>query len=135
MKNVLPLPVAAIGAAAFNVWHVRNGTAHLAHPMYTSAMLQTSVSKLSTTQTKYLPVKHFLPSLTMYGYNNMDYQTLQTVIEDLTAIKSIEGAHRLIEKYEAMAEAVEADMAREFGQDIDWENEEVKDLFEMDDGS
>jgi hypothetical protein len=80
-------------------------------------------------------VKHFLPSLTMYGYNNMDYQTLQTVIEDLTAIKSIEGAHRLIEKYEAMAEAVEADMAREFGQDIDWENEEVKDLFEMDDGS
>jgi hypothetical protein len=41
----------------------------------------------------------------------------------------------LIEKYEAMAEAVEADMAREFGQDIDWENEEVKDLFEMDDGS
>jgi hypothetical protein len=28
-------------------------------------------------------------------------------------------------------------MAREFGQDIDWENEEVKDLFEleMDDGA
>ena len=65
----------------------------------------------------------------------MDYQTLQTVINDLDAIQSLEGVHRLIEKYEAMAEAVEADMAREFGQDIDWENEEVKDLFEMDDGS
>ena len=65
----------------------------------------------------------------------MDYQTLQTVINDLDAIQSLEGVYRLIEKYEAMAEAVEADMAREFGQDIDWENEEVKDLFEMDDGS
>jgi len=67
----------------------------------------------------------------------MDYQTLQTVINDLDAIQSLEGVHRLIEKYEAMAEAVEADMAREFGQDIDWENEEVKDLFEleMDDGA
>ena len=42
---------------------------------------------------------------------SMDYQTLQTVIEDLTAIKSIEGAHRLIEKYEAMAETIEEDMA------------------------
>ena len=73
----------------------------------------------------------------MYGYNNMDYQTLQTVINDLDAIQSLEGVYRLIEKYEAMAEAVEADMAREFGQDIDWENEEVKDLFEleMDDGA
>ena len=49
----------------------------------------------------------------------MDYQTLQTVIEDLTAIKSIEGAHRLIEKYEAMAEAVEADMAAEFELEMD----------------
>jgi hypothetical protein len=93
------------------------------------------VLKLSTTQTSNLIVQTILPNLIMYGYNNMDYQTLQTVIEDLTAIKSIEGAHRLIEKYEAMAEAVEADMAREFGQDIDWENEEVKDLFEMDDGA
>ena len=67
----------------------------------------------------------------------MDYQTLQTVINDLDAIQSLEGVYRLIEKYEAMAEAVEADMAREFGQDIDWENEEVKDLFEleMDDGA
>ena len=61
----------------------------------------------------------------------MDYQTLQTVINDLDAIQSLEGVYRLIEKYEAMAEAVEADMAREFGQDIDWENEEVKDLFEL----
>ena len=36
-----------------------------------------------------------------------------------------------------MAETIEEDMAREFGQDIDWENEEVKDLFEleMDDGA
>ena len=68
---------------------------------------------------------------------SMDYQTLQTVIEDLTAIKSIEGAYRLIEKYEAMAETIEEDMSREFGQDIDWENEEVKDLFELeiDDGA
>jgi hypothetical protein len=67
----------------------------------------------------------------------MDYQTLQTVINDLDAIQSLEGFYRLIEKYEARAEAVEADMAREFGQDIDWENEEVKDLFEleMDDGA
>ena len=67
----------------------------------------------------------------------MDYQTLQTVINDLDAIQSLEGVYRLIEKYEAMAETVEADMAREFGQDIDWENEEVKDLFEleMDDGA
>ena len=68
---------------------------------------------------------------------SMDYQTLQTVIEDLAAIKSIEGAYRLIEKYEAMAETIEEDMSREFGQDIDWENEEVKDLFELeiDDGA
>ena len=65
----------------------------------------------------------------------MDYQTLHEVINDLDAIQSLEGVYRLIEKYEAMAEAVEADMAREFGQDIDWENEEVKDLFEMDDGA
>ena len=67
----------------------------------------------------------------------MDYQTLQTVINDLDAIQSLEGVYRFIEKYEAMAETVEADMAREFGQDIDWENEEVKDLFEleMDDGA
>ena len=82
-------------------------------------------------------VQTILPNLIMYGYNNMDYQTLQTVINDLDAIQSLEGVYRLIEKYEAMAEAVEADMAREFGQDIDWENEEVKDLFEleMDDGA
>ena len=65
----------------------------------------------------------------------MDYQTLQTVINDLDAIQSLEGVYRLIEKYEAMAETIEEDMAREFGQDIDWENEEVKDLFEMDDGA
>jgi len=71
----------------------------------------------------------------MYGYNNMDYQTLQTVIEDLDRVLSLRGVSELRAKYEAMAEAVEADMAREFGQDIDWENEEVKDLFEMDDGS
>jgi hypothetical protein len=65
----------------------------------------------------------------------MDYQTLQTVIEDLDRVLSLRGVNELRAKYEAMAEAVEADMAREFGQDIDWENEEVKDLFEMDDGS
>ena len=60
----------------------------------------------------------------------MDYQTLQTVIEDLDRVLSLRGVSELRAKYEAMAEAVEADMAREFGQDIDWENEEVKDLFE-----
>jgi hypothetical protein len=102
-------------------------------------MLLMHVSKLSTTQTSNLIVQTILPNLIMYGYNNMsmDYQTLQTVIEDLTAIKSIEGAYRLIEKYEAMAETIEEDMSREFGQDIDWENEEVKDLFELeiDDGA
>ena len=67
----------------------------------------------------------------------MDYQTLQTVIEDLDRVLSLRGVSELRATYEAMAEAVEADMAREFGQDIDWENEEVKDLFEleMDDGA
>jgi len=66
---------------------------------------------------------------------SMDYQTLQTVIEDLDRVLSLRGVSELRAKYEALAEAVEADMAREFGQGIDWENEEVKDLFEMDDGS
>ena len=108
---------------------------HYQFQTHTSVISQTNVSKLLTTQTRYLPVKHFLPSLTMYGYNNMDYQTLQTVIEDLDRVLSLRGVSELRAKYEAMAEAVEADMAREFGQDIDWENEEVKDLFEMDDGS
>ena len=71
----------------------------------------------------------------------MDYQTLQTVIEDLTVLQvsslplQWERLQGLINKYEAMAETIEADMAREFGQDIDWENEEVKDLFEIDDGA
>ena len=108
---------------------------HYQFQTHTSVISQTNVSKLLTTQTRYLPVKHFLPSLTMYGYNNMDYQTLQTVIEDLDRVLSLRGVSELRAKYEAMAEAVEADMAREFGQDIDWENEEVKDLFEMDDGA
>ena len=49
----------------------------------------------------------------------MDYLTLQTVINDLAAIKSIEGAHRLIEKYEAMADAIEAEMAAEFELEMD----------------
>ena len=61
----------------------------------------------------------------------MDYQTLSQVIIDLDTIISIEGVHRLMEKYQAKMEAVEADMVRE----MDWENEEVKHLFEMDDGS
>jgi len=61
----------------------------------------------------------------------MDYQTLSQVINDLDTIISIEGVHRLMEKYQAKMEAVEADMVRE----MDWENEEVKHLFEMDDGS
>ena len=61
----------------------------------------------------------------------MDYQTLSQVINDLDTIISIEGVHRLMEKYQAKMEAVEADMVRE----MDWENEEVKHLFEMDDGA
>ena len=65
----------------------------------------------------------------------MDYQTLHEVINDLDDIITIEGVYRLMEKYQAKLEAVEADMAREFGQETDWENEEVKDLFEMDDGA
>ena len=40
-----------------------------------------------------------------------------------------------MEKYQAKLEAVEEDMVREFGQETDWENEEVKHLFEMDDGA
>ena len=67
----------------------------------------------------------------------MDYQTLHEVINDLDDIITIEGVYRLMEKYQAKLEAAEEDMVREFGQDIDWENEEVKDLFEleMDDGA
>ena len=67
----------------------------------------------------------------------MDYQTLHEVINDLDDIITIEGVYRLMEKYQAKLEAVEEDMVREFGQETDWENEEVKDLFEleMDDGS
>ena len=65
----------------------------------------------------------------------MDLQTLHEVINDLDAIQSIEGVLRLMEKYQAKLEAVEEDMVREFGQETDWENEEVKDLFEMDDGA
>jgi len=67
----------------------------------------------------------------MYGYNNMDYQTLMQVIDDLNAIRTIEAMDDLIEKYENQACKVEADMVRE----MDWENEEVKHLFEMDDGA
>ena len=65
----------------------------------------------------------------------MDYQTLHEVINDLDDIITIEGVYRLMEKYQAKLEAVEEDMVREFGQETDWENEEVKDLFEMDDGA
>jgi hypothetical protein len=65
----------------------------------------------------------------------MDYQTLHEVINDLDDIITIEGVYRLMEKYQAKLEAVEDDMAREFGQETDWENEEVKHLFEMDDGA
>ena len=61
----------------------------------------------------------------------MDLQTLHQVINDLDAIKSIEGVYRLMDKYQAKMETIETDMVRE----MDWENEEVKDLFEMDDGS
>ena len=99
--------------------------------MRTSAMPQTSASKLLTTQTQYLPVRTFLQDLTMYGYNNMDYQTLMQVIDDLNAIRTIEDRFDLIEKYENQACKIEADMVRE----MDWENEEVKHLFEMDDGA
>ena len=67
----------------------------------------------------------------------MDYQTLHEVINDLDDIITIEGVYRLMEKYQTKLEAVEEDMVREFGQETDWENEEVKDLFEleMDDGA
>ena len=65
----------------------------------------------------------------------MDYQTLHEVINDLDDIITIEGVYRLMEKYQAKLEAVEEEMVREFGQETDWENEEVKDLFEMDDGA
>ena len=61
----------------------------------------------------------------------MDYQTLHEVINDLDAIQSIEGVLRLMEKYQAKMETIETDMIRE----MDWENEEVKDLFEIDDGA
>ena len=53
------------------------------------------------------------------------------VIDDLNAIRTIEAMDDLIEKYENQACKVEADMVRE----MDWENEEVKHLFEMDDGA
>jgi len=78
-----------------------------------------------------LLARTFLPNLTMYGYNNMDYQTLSQVINDLDTIRSIEGVTRLMEKYQAKMEAVETDMVREM--DVEWE--EVKDLFEIDDGA
>jgi hypothetical protein len=55
----------------------------------------------------------------------MDLQTLHEVINDLDAIQSIEGVLRLMEKYQAKMETIETDMIRE----MDWENEEVKDLF------
>ena len=63
----------------------------------------------------------------------MDLQTLHEVINDLDAIQSIEGVLRLMEKYQAKMETIETDMIRE----MDWENEEVKDLFELeiDDGA
>ena len=61
----------------------------------------------------------------------MDLQTLHQVINDLDAIKTIEGVYRLMDKYQAKMETIETDMVRE----MDWENEEVKDLFEMDDGA
>ena len=61
----------------------------------------------------------------------MDLQTLHEVINDLDAIQSIEGVLRLMEKYQAKMETIETDMIRE----MDWENEEVKDLFEIDDGA
>ena len=61
----------------------------------------------------------------------MDLQTLHEVINDLDAIQSIDGVLRLMEKYQAKMETIETDMVRE----MDWENEEVKDLFEMDDGA
>ena len=61
----------------------------------------------------------------------MDYQTLQTVINDLDAIQSLEGVYRLMDKYQAKMETIETDMVREM--DVEWE--EVKDLFEMDDGA
>ena len=61
----------------------------------------------------------------------MDLQTLHEVINDLDAIQSIDGVLRLMEKYQAKMETIETDLVRE----MDWENEEVKDLFEMDDGS
>ena len=52
----------------------------------------------------------------------MDYLTLQTVIEDLDRVLSLRGVSELRAKYEAMAEAVEEEMAAEFE-------------FEMDDGA
>ena len=61
----------------------------------------------------------------------MDLQTLHQVINDLDAIKTIEGVYRLMDKYQAKMETIETDMVRE----MDWENEEVKHLFEMDDGA
>jgi len=61
----------------------------------------------------------------------MDYQTLHEVINDLDAIQSLEGVYRLMDKYQAKMETIETDMVRE----MDWENEEVKHLFEMDDGA
>ena len=43
----------------------------------------------------------------------MDLQTLHQVINDLDAIKSIEGVYRLMDKYQAKMETIEADMVRE----------------------
>tara|TARA_R110000851_G_scaffold46355_3_gene112814 strand:+ start:4013 stop:4231 length:219 start_codon:yes stop_codon:yes gene_type:complete len=66
----------------------------------------------------------------------MDYQTLNEVINDLTVLQkaampyTARRLQALINKYQTIAETIEADMAREFSQGIDWENEEVKHLFE-----
>lgn len=66
----------------------------------------------------------------------MDYQTLNEVINDLTVLQKSSlplqwnRLQVLINKYQTIAETIEADMAREFSQGIDWENEEVKHLFE-----
>ena len=60
----------------------------------------------------------------------MDYQTLHEVINDLDAIQSLEGVYRLMDKYQAKMETIEADMVREMRPEMDVEWEEVKDLFE-----
>ena len=49
----------------------------------------------------------------------MDYMTLQNVIQDLDRVLSLRQVSELRSKYEALAEAIEEDMASEFELEMD----------------